>query len=268
MIQHNTDNYNFSLEPICGLGNRLLALSSGIRFLNKGYFRNMNVHWGLSEDLLSPIEDLFTIDGPVTYGPPYQDGINYPLHTMPQAVRVPIADKINICHFSTFRSNNDGPDDDLTSEWREAITKIRFKRDLISIADTIDVRGRIGIHCRRSDFWTQHHEIAARYHTKLDKFFIEYLKSVYPNNKFFIATDSPYTLITFEEHFQNRLIHFPKSSYPLWRTRNSKSVKEAIVDMILLSRCASIIADSPSTFSLTASWIGNIRKINWNTPQV
>lgn len=268
MIQHSDpNNYEFSVEPICGLGNRLLVLSAGIRFLNKGYFKSMKVCWRPSEDLLATIEDVLTLDGPITYGLPYPEGTHLPLQNMPNTVRVPITDKINVCHFATFRSSKDDPDADLTNEWKEALKSIHFRRDLTAIADTIDVSDRIGIHCRRSDFWAQNHETAARCHVKLDRFFVNYLKSVYPDKKFFLATDSPYTLINFEEGLGDQIIHFPKTSYPIWRTRNSKSVKEAVVDMILLSRCSSIIADSDSTFSLVASWLGNIEKTRWQIPK-
>ena len=270
MIHYDNPNidYEFCIQPIGGLGNRLLALSAALRFIDRGYFGRLRIWWNTNDEMGADINDILTINKPVSYGPPLENSANYPLVNLPGTFKVPIHNRVGVCHYTHFKSVEDDNEQDITEELKHALRHINFNKDLISISDTIDVTNRIGIHCRRSDFWANHHELAARHHVKLDRFMADYLEKTYPNDKFFIATDSPYTLLYFEERFGNRIIHYPKAYYPLWRTRNSHSVREAVVDMILLSRCSSIIADSNSTFSLTASWLGRKNKLLWELPKL
>lgn len=151
----------------------------------------------------------------------------------------------------------------------------RFAEKHQQKANTIDVSNHIGIHCRRTD-WNyvtptagqqripdieERHKLFALSDNKL----INYAN--HTSNKLFIATDSPYTLAYFKTSLGDRLTNYPKSHYPSEYysneyNRNTDCVHDAIVDMILLSRCTEIIADSDSTFSMVSGIIGNTPKTN------
>lgn len=260
MNHHDKDSI-FYITPHGGLGNRILMMIAAIRFINKKYYTYCKVNWHKTDELNASYDEIFEqphqhiIEGQPTNSYTY----NLQNNLEPTIEHI---DGININHYACFRSVLDDQTANLEGEYRQAAKSLRFKQYYYNIADTIDIKDRIGIHCRRTDFWTQNHEEAARTHVRLDKQFIKYLNTTHQNEKFFIATDSPYTLINFEDNINN-IIHYPKTEYPLWRTRSSNCIKEAIIDHILLSRCKKIIADSNSTFSLTASWLGRIRKEPW-----
>lgn len=226
----------------------------------------MYVHWELSHEFSIPMDDVLTIDSNVEIVNKF-DALNTLYLLKYPRIRIPTQDRLNIVHYNTFRSINDNKRADLTAEFAEAIRTIQINQRLVAIADKIDVSNHIGVHCRRSDYWSLNHETAARTYIKLDRGMRAHLKQQYPNEKFFISSDSPYTTIYFEEQFKGSIKHHPKASYPLWRSRNRQCIEEGIVDHILLSRCKKIVADSTSTFSKTAAWMGGIEKEHWEPPK-
>jgi hypothetical protein len=261
IIDHTgpTSNLEFCLIPVGGFGNRLLAIASGLRLLDKNYYGKMTIHWITNDEIGTKLNEIITINGNIHEAPPHPNSPTLPLGALP-TIRVPTHNKLNICHFSLFRSIEDHPTTDLTTEYKTALQRIQYHPDIQTQANTINTTNLIGIHCRRTDYWTHNQETAAKIHTQLDKNITTYIKTHHPNEQIFLSTDSPYTLAHLQNELKNQIIHYPKTHYPIWTTRNPQTTKEAIIDHLLLSKCKKIIADSTSTFSQTAAWIGLIDK--------
>lgn len=260
MLIHTNVNRTFSITPIGGLGNRILALAASIRLINKGYYNDFRINWFQTHDLDAQLDEILTVDSKYILGPPYPEN---PVLTLSQIgdIAIPTTDKINICHFGTFQTIYD--DTDVTPEFIEACSKIKHSQRIIDAASTIDTKNTIAIHCRRSDFWSNNHETAARIAIDLDHKFAQYLLEKYPTEQLYLSTDSPYTLIHFEKVFKDRLIYYPKQLYPLWNNRNNPCMIEAAVEHYLLSQSKMIIADSNSTYSTTAAWMAGKQKELW-----
>lgn len=260
MIDHSCQPFEeFCVIPVGGLGNRILAILSGLRLVQKGYYKSMRICWEAAEEVAAEISDIFDTTN-LNLGLPFADGPILPLHNRPKGTPVPNYNRINIISFDRFTSINDKDHSTFHDDLKDNCCHLKFRSDLVALANTIDPNKCVGVHCRRTDFWVTNHEQAARKYIALDRNLAKYLTIKFPDKTFFIATDSPYTMVFFEEFFRGREIHFPKGNYPIWRSRNLKSIQEAVVDMILLSRCETIVADSTSTFSLVAAWLGGKNK--------
>lgn len=262
MIEHKTE-YELCVIPLCGLGNRLLVIASGLRLLNNGYYDRLRIEWDPTDELDSHPHELFMIDANFEYGRRFEEAPLLPLCSLPSGVRISKKNKLNVMHFAPFRSKDDDISADLTVSYKRAFKSLTFLPEFHAIADMIDVSKAIGIHCRRSDYWGGNHEEAARHHMSLDELFANYIELTYPDRTFFLASDSPYTIIYFEKRFGDRLKYYSKADYPQQHIRNNKCVRNSIVDIILLGRCEKIIADSNSTFSLSAAWLANKDKEIW-----
>jgi hypothetical protein len=103
----------------------------------------------------------------------------------------------------------------------------------------------IGVHIRRTD-----NEIAKQT-SKLDDFVTHMRRCLQerPDTSFFLATDDPETESTLKAAFP-QIITSSKSSYSRSRTQ---AIREALVDLLLLSRCDKILGSYYSSFSDYAS---------------
>tara|TARA_R110000868_G_C10939494_1_gene766953 strand:+ start:1539 stop:2342 length:804 start_codon:yes stop_codon:yes gene_type:complete len=253
-----------TIVPIGGLGNRLLALFSAIQ-LSMEKFTSLRVIWAHHPECDIAFEDIGTIDIPheiLTYNS-CEDAI--------ATSHIPRRTEKTVNKLMKYF------DGQLIMACASIIGKplspkfFRFAEKHHQKADTIDVSNHIGIHCRRTD-WNYVTPIAGQRRTPdieerhrlfalSDNKLINYANNI--SNKLFIATDSPYTLANFKISLGDRLTNYPKSYYPNEQyNRSTDCVNDAIVDMILLSRCTEIIADSDSTFSMISSILGNIQKTN------
>lgn len=109
----------------------------------------------------------------------------------------------------------------------------------------------IGIHIRRTD------NTAAIQHSPLHLFIreIEALLKTDSNTTFFLATDSPEVQKELISLFGTAVI----KTYSETKNRlTTTGLQQALVDLFLLSKTRCIIGSYYSTFSLTASEIGNI----------
>lgn len=76
-----------------------------------------------------------------------------------------------------------------------------------------------------------------------------------PQNLFFLATDEPAVEIKLKEIFPEKIITFTKSSFD---RKKKICIQEALVDLLMLSRCDRILGSFWSTFSEYASMFRGI----------
>lgn len=120
------------------------------------------------------------------------------------------------------------------------------------IRETVKLFGKqtIGVHIRRTD----NIESIQKSPTHL---FIERMKAEVeknPDTKFYLATDSDEEKNTMKEIFKERIITSPKQA-----DRNSpQGIKDALVEMYVLSMTSKIFGSVKSSFSQTAAEIGGI----------
>ena len=268
MLTHK-DNC-LTLVPVGGLGNRLLALFSAIHLVSVKKFDSLRILWAASSSECNiAFRDLGVINIPheiVTYN--NYGGPLPPPHISPGKMHefFPYFDGqiiVSCTDFSNFLTHCDGIHP--TAINLPHTNLFQFTDKHYQKADTIDVNGRTGIHCRRTD-WHHAIEIEEGYmkFAASDNKIISYINST--DDKLFIATDSPYALARLRTATGDRLIHYPKQHYPTnpvnhkAAQRNTACVSDAIIDIILLSRCTQIIADSASSFSTVSGILGNIPK--------
>ena len=114
----------------------------------------------------------------------------------------------------------------------------------------------IGVHIRKGDFSGLYD---GRQHISTEDKFISKIYDLLilnENYKFLICTEDEETENTFRDIFGNAIINFPKR----YRGRNTpNSIKEAFVDMLLLSKCNIILGTFLSTFTEVAWWLGGCK---------
>ncbi len=253
--------------PRFGLGNRLIAIASALRLKQLGYFDNIRVQWESSNDLNANFNDLLEINDITLTGP--EDG---DIHVgIPHKHTIPNHNRVTVEVYDLFTVVDD-PNNDSVAISREiaaSFQKISFLPRFYKLADQYNVTGRIGLHCRRSDYPFSKppadQTIIPRYHNLIDKEFAADIKGAY-HGPFFLASDSAKTEAYFTAAFSGLLMS-KKKAYPEWSTRPMDTVIEGVVDMILLSRCKLIVADSHSTFATVAAWMGAIEKFVWVRPE-
>lgn len=257
---------SLKLIPRYGLGNRLMAVASGIRLVTIEKFDELRVCWYPSGDLDIRITDL--MEGPyITEEGEESESVYVNYIGLPQDARVPVLPKVTVEAYNPFTCEGDiTPPKTINRQLGNALRTLKFK-----INPTLDVAGRIGIHCRRTDFPYVVPRMSAAdtdaHHRRIDRLFADAVAEQFPTEPLFLATDSAETDEHFKRKFGDRLVSSPKQHYPVWCHRPQATVEEGVVDMLLLSRCQKIVADSFSTFSTVAGWLGDIEKLIWQRPK-
>lgn len=123
---------------------------------------------------------------------------------------------------------------------------IRLKRymkdELQYFVNVHNITDRIGVHVRRTDF-------TGNFIGKLingsneDKEFYDFIG----NEKCFIATDNRATQLVYKKHFNDRIVWF--RNIPYTTKLRKTSIKNAIIDLYLLSFCKKIKGTMNSRFS-------------------
>jgi hypothetical protein len=134
--------------------------------------------------------------------------------------------------------------------------RLNFRDEYHNIVDSLNVtKDTIGVHIRRSDFVTSGVKL-----TPIEYYVDAITKEISENNdaNFFIATDDIDVENMLVDKFGDRIITYKKNNYD----RVSKEyTKTGIVDLLALSRCKTIYGSVRSSFSTTASYIGNNKLI-------
>lgn len=89
-----------------------------------------------------------------------------------------------------------------------------------------------------------------------------------PDTSFFLATDDPVAEASLKETFPGRIITFRKSAYSRAETA---AIQEALVDLLMLSRCRKLLGSFYSSFSEYASMFHRIELLKtgfgrWHGP--
>ncbi len=249
------------------------AIASAIRLLDRNIFDELQIYWKQSPDLQSDLNDIIKINDTNVIDISNTHILHIDNIKIPNGFRIPSNPLVTVKAYDFFTDSQDPIGKmALKDQFSTPIRKIKFRQDLYNKASEINVTNRIGIHCRRTDYPPMKIKLGkaarAKYYHHLDIDFANAIESMYPDDKLLIASDSLDTTNYFMHRFGDRIIHSPKHNYPIWSNRPQKTVEEGIIDMILLSRCKSLIVDSNSTFCTVAGWFGNITKHMWTRPLV
>lgn len=267
MLQHECRTLH--LIARCGLGNRLFAIAAALRLIDNNIFDILEINWEPDQEL--PLELHEVLNGPfIANRIRPSTGILHSYYTN-QSVVPPSATILEMC--SVFKLANDPtPIEQIDKEIANSMRKLSFVDDFYKKADNYNVSGRVGLHCRRSDYpfgsgLSGINDTISNHHRFIDQNFAEAIAELWPDKKFFLASDSENTNLMMAKRFGDRLNYAPKTHYPAWTTRSQECMREGIIDFILLSRCDFIVADSASTFSHAAAWMGGKDRIMWKRPR-
>jgi hypothetical protein len=140
------------------------------------------------------------------------------------------------------------------------IGRLKIKKEILKIAGNFSnkkfTKEIIGIHIRRGDFRTLKSKVG--FVSSDEKFIEEIEKEIKLNSKvkFFLATDEKETEEKFKKIFGNRIIFYEKNTK---KREEDGSVKEALIELLLLSKCKLILGSFGSTFTEMAWFFGNCR---------
>jgi len=242
-----------------GLGNRIKCMVSIIGS-SKDY--KPQVYWPINNECGCSFDELFEketifkeigrselygVEVDAKYGDAYinkswkidnDSDIDFMYHKLPQAK----IDEILECFADIYPK-----EDIIDAAWA-------FRNKYIDSFNRCEV---IGVHIRKGDFKGLQD---GRYYVSQESDFIERMKNlleVNPNYKFLLCTEDEETEEKFRSIFgSNAIIYFPKR----FRGRTCpNAIKEAFVDILLLSECPIIIGTFLSTFTEIAWWIGGCK---------
>ena len=114
----------------------------------------------------------------------------------------------------------------------------------------------VGLHVRRTDYLLT---LDGRGKVSTDENFFAEMEKIISKNpkvKFFLATDSKDTEKKFITRFGEKIFVYPKSG---WDKSNPAFTKEALIEMLLLSKTPHILGTYLSTFTEMAWWFGGAK---------
>ena len=76
-----------------------------------------------------------------------------------------------------------------------------------------------------------------------------------PEERFFLCTDDPREEEMFQQRYPGRIQSYPKRDLD---RRKPEAIEDALIDLLLLSRCTAVVASDGSLFSSCAAFIGNV----------
>ena len=139
-----------------------------------------------------------------------------------------------------------------TQEIEDVIDAIYYK-----YSDDFAAGNVIGVHIRKGDYnvsfdGRQHISTDQGFHNKMRA-----LLEINPDYKFLICTEDAETEKKLEDLFgKDKMIYFHKQE----RGRdNPTAMKEALIDLLLLSKCSIILGTFLSTFTEVAWWLGECK---------
>ncbi len=142
----------------------------------------------------------------------------------------------------------------------EYLSEIKIKKDVLNLVEKFyreNLKNKIiGIHIRRGDFLKIRSGI---WKISPEEGFIEEIRkeiSLEKQAKFFLATDDLETEKRIKSLFGERIITYPKKEY---NRDKENSVKEALIELILLSKTKKIIGTYGSSFTEMAWFFGRCK---------
>lgn len=255
------------VEPVNGLCNRLRAMASGW-ILAQHLNREFKVLWKATEDIgytkftdlfqdtnLLITEDALPIDIKV-----YISGIQTETAIIPDVCK-DVSPKIllrqtggnympygmDVGNFNTLKSQFYN-------------TKLMPVKDVIDcvnrVSVTINIGECLGVHIRRTDrknFTPSTETFALAIKRKLSE------KNGTSSSKLFVCTDDPLEIEKLESLVPFKIVSYPKTRF----ARDSPaSIKEALIEWLLLSRCSTVIYSHGSSFGYEACVAGKVTNAN------
>lgn len=262
-----------------GLGNRLKGLVSAMR-LSKILGRELLLYWENNQYLGCDFNDLFKNKfNQITKkeleeikkknSKVYRDileegheGYDYLILDTWKFILLPkeVPENFNQTYSSTKGDNIDFEFKNIPLEIRRNLLDELFllipKKEIIERVDAIDsdynLSNCIGLHIRRGD---NKFTVDGREKISSDEKFIKIIESM-PKEKFFLSTDGVETEEKFKKLFGERIICSIKGD----RKRNyTESIKEAFIEVLLLSKTKHIFGSYLSTFSELAWWYSSCK---------
>jgi len=247
-----------------GLCNRLLSFAGAERIAEKTG-RECMLYWPVNDQLMCPCDKLFTNVEVMT-----EQDLHLLLRTE-YTVKIynawreqaplfgdiavdgdPAADIVVIKSWCYPRLAGETVRPEFSQEIRGQLLKLKPHREVLAEIDHFPMPPAcLGVHIRRGD----HLDF---FSGSQDEHFITIMEAVIaadPNVQFFLATDVLAIEHKFKSRFGERIVTFPKRG----RGRDDeRGGREALIDLLLLSRTAAVLGNAASTYSFTASLLGNI----------
>lgn len=263
-----------TLEPRAGLCNRMRAIASAY-FLGKSHNLEVEIIWNIDDLLNARFEDCFKeIEGVKieTRGTPKY----FAKRVLQKLTNTKKPDKfIKVEDLKRLKreKNYDQQQfkdyfDWVVQEYRHIAVESDFDfyphnfdifQPIIRLNDVIESFSNrlnpdvIGVHIRRTD------HIIAKETSSVEKFKVQIHKDLErnPNQLFFLATDDLEVQNMFAQQFNKNILLYSQN-----KSRNNKiGIEQAIIDLYLLSKTSKIYGSYWSSFSETASKIGNVELI-------
>lgn len=149
----------------------------------------------------------------------------------------------------------------LRKEYLKYVRRLKPSKKISNAVNTFakkhNMKNMIGVHVRRGDFinyWDGRDKVSSdeKYFQKMSQ-----LISKNPKTKFFLTTDSMETQKKFIEKFGKSII---VSSNKDFHRGTNKATKDALVDLLLLSKTKKIFGAYLSTFTELAWWFGGCKQ--------
>jgi len=140
------------------------------------------------------------------------------------------------------------------------IKKLKIRQDILKIVNNFSKKtfskNVVGIHIRKGDFKTIKNNVGA---VSADEKYMEEINRIIQkdkNIKFFLATEDKETEKKFKAIYGNKMITYNK----ITRYREEEgAVEEALIELILLSKCKLILGNFGSTFTEMAWFLGECK---------
>ncbi|MEM1038853.1 MAG: hypothetical protein AAGI12_05230 [Pseudomonadota bacterium] len=138
-----------------------------------------------------------------------------------------------------------------TALYEKLVLKPELRSQIDAFADSVDIGSCIGLHIRRTDHVKDAVSQTGGYAD--DNQFMTQIEALIAQDvqaRFFLATDNAETQQTFQDRFGERLVIY--SSVPRSDALRKTSLRHAIFDVYLLSKCQRIFGSTYSSYSQLA----------------
>lgn len=258
-----------------GLGNRLRAMASGMAISNRTG-RHFRLIWELDEHCNVHFQELFSnnIDVWDKFEPNEISSANFERYNYIEnekgAVKYKIIDTDSLNHIYVKTSYKLNHAQAKTENMRHALSELQLQPHISAMVDSINVTGFIGVHIQNKDprtelpnisnntysdggwkkliFWRQSVSVSL-FATE-----ISHILKKYPNQSFFLSTDSEKTRKELNNLFPGRIRSLDGETC---ENRSQICISFATVDLWILSRTKEILGSPYSSFSEVAGLLAN-----------
>lgn len=267
------------VQPLGGLGNRLLALTSALRLANL-WRRPFKVCWEPDEHCFAEFHELFDFPVPLVSASAAHRGMKIAdvtwfmggggfLHTPnleepPPGQDIWIRSQLIVCHSAESRANHFYSFDSVIFDLWKWFYYLEPCRSIIERANAFDRVRRhrtVTVHIRRVNpkdvGLARHFDAMVHSAFPTDDDYTRIMSSMLAcdnNIQFFVATNGAETENRLRSEFGDKVIIRAKESVD--RSLKAVAIQEAMVDLILMSRTSLILRYFWSSFPYFASIIG------------